>query len=107
MKIALYSRHLKDAHTVLLQEFFDLLEGEDIEVCVFKPYMDELNEVLQLGLNNSFENYHSLPNDIDFMISIGGDGTLLDTVQRVSAQSSLLLGRRSDHRMKGNRLSIR
>ncbi|MCP4124288.1 MAG: NAD kinase [Bacteroidetes bacterium] len=83
MKIALYSRHLKDAHTVLLQEFFDLLKGEDVEVCVFKPYMDELNEVLQLGLNNSFENYHSLPDDIDFMISIGGDGTLLDTVRIV------------------------
>jgi len=98
MKIALYSRHLKDAHTVLLQEFFDLLEGEDIEVCVFKPYMDELNEVLQLGLNNSFENYHSLPDDIDFMISIGGDGTLLDTVR-----IEFLLGRWAD---RGNTYRI-
>ena len=83
MKLALYSRHLKKEHRPLLEEFFKLIKKDDIEVCVFQPYMEEINTALELGLSFSFENYHSLPDDIDFLISIGGDGTLLDTVRIV------------------------
>lgn len=83
MKIALYSRNLQDRHYDMLGELFSILKEEEMDLCIYKPFMEFVRERLGVPPYPVFEDHHDLPDDIDFLISIGGDGTFLDTVQVV------------------------
>lgn len=83
MKLAVYSRVYKDIHFPLLEELFSLLRKEGIEACIYGPYYKELSQNLDISEKETFEGHSTLPHDIDFLLSIGGDGTLLDTVRLV------------------------
>jgi NAD+ kinase len=83
MKLALYSRVLKDSHFPLLEEFFGLLKEKRIDTCIYEPYYQELKARMEVADSSTFRDHQSLPGDIDVLISIGGDGTLLDTVRIV------------------------
>ncbi len=83
MKIALYSRHLRETHEDLLRELIGLLQAENIDICIYEPFLREINAALGLDLRHGFADHRSLPTDIDFLIAFGGDGTLLDTVRIV------------------------
>lgn len=83
MKLAVYSRLLKEIHAPFVQELFGLLKQEGIETCIYGTYYKELKKKLDLGSHQTFSGHEDLPRDIDFLLSIGGDGTLLDTVRLV------------------------
>ena len=83
MKLALYSRIFKETHQPMLQELFNLLDENGIDCCIYFPYYQALKESVTLGESSTFENHQTLPGDIDVLLSVGGDGTLLDTVSIV------------------------
>lgn len=64
-----------------MQLFFDELEEESIVPVVFKEFYQQAVNHLRLPSSTEIFSHHSeLTSDIDFLISLGGDGTLLDTV---------------------------
>lgn len=64
-----------------VQLFFNELEKEDIEPVVFSEFYEQVARHLTLPANTqTFSHYSELTDDIDFLISLGGDGTLLDTI---------------------------
>lgn len=83
MKVALYGRVYKENYTDFLSEFMSLLSDNNIELAIHKDFYDALPDGLGNGQPDFFGDYHSLPGDTDIVISLGGDGTLLDTVQIV------------------------
>lgn len=81
MKIALYGRTFSQHRKEQIDAIINALEKTGCSCIVHEPYLEYLRKELKLDLKySSFSSRHDLKGNADFMISIGGDGTLLDTV---------------------------
>jgi NAD+ kinase len=84
LKVAIYSRVLDSTQQKDVQLFFDELNNEQIIPVVYEPYLKTINPYISLpSSTETFSNTEDLTEEIDFFISLGGDGTLLDTVTLV------------------------
>ena len=84
MRIAIYSRVFKSVHEDFFRELFGLLSELDIDYCIFDKYYDEISQRIEISEKpETFSNHKELRGHVDYMVSIGGDGTLLDTVHYV------------------------
>ncbi|MDQ3279513.1 MAG: NAD kinase [Bacteroidota bacterium] len=93
MKVAIYSRVLESAQQHNIQFFFDELAKEGIQPVIFSEYYEQLARYLTLPADTETFSHHSqLTGDIDFLISLGGDGTLLDTVTLIREKSIPVVG---------------
>lgn len=93
MKVAIYSRVLEDSQQKDLQLFFNELEKLRIEPMIFIDYYEEIKEQVKLPENTStFFLSEDLTDAIDYIISLGGDGTLLDTVTLVRNKNIPVMG---------------
>ncbi|TBR18990.1 MAG: NAD kinase [Chitinophagaceae bacterium] len=93
MKIAIYSRIIEGDNNSDIQHFFDELEKQNIEAVVFLPLMEQLRGIVRLPkTTTSFYLSEDLNNEIDYVVSLGGDGTLLDAVTLVRDKGIPILG---------------
>ena len=93
MKIAIYSRVLEEDKRIDIQFFFDEIAQQKISAVVFLPYYEEIKDRVKLPDGTStFYLSEDLNEEIDFVISLGGDGTLLDTVTLVKAKGIPIVG---------------
>lgn len=93
MKIAIYSRLLEEDKRSDVQFFFDELASQKIAAAVFLPFYEEIKDRINLPSGTStFYLSDDLTNDIEFVISLGGDGTLLDTVGLVRDKGIPIMG---------------
>ncbi|MEI6949101.1 NAD kinase [Paraflavisolibacter sp. H34] len=93
MKVAIYNRVLDVRQLKDIQLFFDELDKEGIVPVVYQPFLNELRGQISLPARlESFSRSQDLTNDIDFFVSLGGDGTLLDTVTLVKNKNIPVLG---------------
>ena len=93
MKIAIYSRLLEEDKRSDVQFFFDELARQKIAAAVFLPFYEEIKDRINLPADTStFYLSDDLTNDIEFVISLGGDGTLLDTVGLVRDKGIPIMG---------------
>ena len=93
MKIAIYSRLLEEDKRSDVQFFFDELARQKIAAAVFLPFYEEIKDRINLPADTStFYLSDDLTNDIEFVISLGGDGTLLDTVGLVRDKGMPIMG---------------
>lgn len=84
MTIAIYSRVFKEEHLPYLPELLSALLHLGYQVIVFESYYKSFRKfVKQIPPLETFKGYEDLIQGTDLLISIGGDGTLLDTVQLV------------------------
>lgn len=84
MKVAVYSRVLELSQQKDIQLFFDELHNEGIVPVIYKPFFTEIKQHISLpGRVETFSSHADLTAEIDFLVSLGGDGTLLDTVTLV------------------------
>ena len=93
MKIAIYSRLLEEDKRRDVQFFFDELSRQKISAAVFLPFYEEIKDRINLppGIT-TFYLSDDLTNEIEFVISLGGDGTLLDTVALVRDKGLPIMG---------------
>lgn len=93
MKVAIYSRVLELSQQRDIQIFFDELDKEGIVPVVYQPFLNEINNHISLpATTETFSASYDLSPDIDFFVSLGGDGTLLDTVTLVRNKNIPILG---------------
>ncbi len=93
MKAAIYSRVLEKEQHTDVQLFFDELAEQKIEPVIFKSFCDQLNGHITLPKKSeTFSFAEDLTDEIEFMISLGGDGTLLDTVTLVRDKPITIMG---------------
>ena len=93
MKVAIYSRVLESTQQKDVQVFFDELEKEQIIPVVFQVFFDEIKRHINIpSTTETFSGHEDLTDDIDFLISLGGDGTLLDTVTLVRDKNIPVVG---------------
>ena len=93
MKIAIYSRLLEEEKRSDVQFFFDELARQKISIAVFLPFYEEIKDRINLPPGTTtFYLSDDLTNEIEFVISLGGDGTLLDTVALVRDKGLPIMG---------------
>ena len=94
MKIALYSRLLKASHVTLVQHLFNLLTERDAEIYVFEDYYKTFEGRIDIKkpihFYKAYEDFKQ--HDIDFFITLGGDGTILDAVTIVCDTEVPIMG---------------
>lgn len=85
MQVIIYSTLFKEKDRIYIQELFDELIHLNIQFYVYKPYYDQLVGNISMGTDVKWvENYESLSaQKIDFVITLGGDGTILSVVDFV------------------------
>jgi NAD+ kinase len=93
MKAAIYSRIMEDSQREDLQLFFDELENQKIKPLIYKPFFEQIKEALKLPADTeTFTLSEELNSEVEFIISLGGDGTLLDTVTLVRDKNISIAG---------------
>lgn len=93
MKVAIYSRAIDYERPVEIQQLFDELTRHNIEAVLYKPFHEQINSGIRLPDNLSFfKHSDDLDDTIDFVVSLGGDGTLLDTITLVRNKNIPILG---------------
>jgi NAD+ kinase len=93
MKVAIYSRVMDWDHRLEVQELFDELAKQKITPVIYRPYFDQITPGIQFSAAiGTFSDESELDKSIEFLISLGGDGTLLDTVTLVRNKNIPVLG---------------
>ena len=84
MRVAVYGRSVQPAEADFVAGIFESLAKREIEFLVHKDFLIRCGEMLRLPAGSAtFTSHLDLKEGIDCMISIGGDGTLLDTLSFV------------------------
>jgi NAD+ kinase len=93
MTIAVYARNTKDNYPDYLENLLALSTTENFKVIVFKPYLDFLNTSLNKSFTiDTYSNSEELIAKADYVISLGGDGTMLETLEYVRKSGIPVLG---------------
>jgi NAD+ kinase len=93
LKVAVYSRLLEPGQLDDTRIFFNELNKEKISPVLFHPFFLEMKGHVSLPENTTtFSTSADLTEEIDFLISLGGDGTLLDTVTLVRNKNIPVVG---------------
>jgi len=93
MKIALYGRDFNDSVLPFVQEVFDALAANQIEVTVYQKFLDFVKDKIRLPSPiASFSKHSDLLENADILLSLGGDGTLLDTLSLVRDSKIPVIG---------------
>jgi NAD+ kinase len=93
MKIGIYGRQFNNSVLPYIQQVFDCLVECNVEVLVYKNFYDFVKDKLFLPKQfKSFQTHDDIKNIVDVMISLGGDGTMLDTVAIVRDAGIPMIG---------------
>lgn len=93
MKVAIYSRVVDLDYRTEMQHFFDELFRQKIAYVIYQPFFEQIISAIHLHRDiSTFAVSADLDESIDFVISLGGDGTLLDTVTLVRDKNIPVMG---------------
>lgn len=94
MKIAIYSRGIENNQLQDIDLLLSELASHNAEPVFFQDFFNQIYAAVNIeGKYSTFNSSEELKNnDIDCMISLGGDGTLLDTVTLVKDSGIPVLG---------------
>jgi NAD+ kinase len=92
-KVAIYSRVIEYDQQSGVQRLFDELIRQGLQPVIHQAFLEKIgsNFVLPSDIT-SFRESKDLDDSIEFLISLGGDGTLLDTVSLVRDKNIPVLG---------------
>jgi len=93
MTIAIYARSTKDNHAAYIEQVVHFLKSEGVDVIIYEPYYNYLKS--NSGFNVEIETYTTSEQLIAkafYLICLGGDGTMLETVTFVRKSGIPILG---------------
>lgn len=93
MKIAIYSRGIENDQHKDMASFLEELYTHKVEPVFFQDFFNQFYSAVTIkGKYTTFNAAEDLDDSIDCIISLGGDGTLLDTVTLVQNKGIPVLG---------------
>ena len=93
MRIAIYGRAFDDNFNPYIQQLFDRLLAANVELLVLKSFYAYMADRIQLPAEcKLFTRQDNITDQIDCVFSIGGDGTMLDTLVIVRDSGIPVLG---------------
>lgn len=93
MKIAVFGQYYQNNTHSIVEKVVAFLEEKNIEICFYSVFYDKLIENnVQLSNYNTFSSHECLKNNFDYLISIGGDGTILRAATFVRDSNLPIIG---------------
>lgn len=93
MRIAIYGRDFNDTVLPYVQEVFNHLASHNVQPVLYSKFKTSLHGKINLPKNTViFHNHVELKERADVLISLGGDGTLLDTVSLIRNSGIPVIG---------------
>ena len=93
-RVLLFGQNLKDSHLKFLKALLQKLSREDIDIYFYSPFLHYLKK--ELDFDRKFSHLSNteelISNKIDFVISIGGDGTMLNSAVLVHDSDIPIIG---------------
>lgn len=94
MQVVVFGKQYKEKDLPYIQALFDVLHREGISAYVYAPYLKDLEGNVNFpGAYAAFDGYRDfLVHRFDFVIVLGGDGTMLHAVTQVRDAGVPMLG---------------
>lgn len=93
MRIAIYGRLLEAVNAPFIQQLFDELAKRQIEIVVYRSFLPHLENKVNLPQDvGEFKHHSDIKGQVDYLLSLGGDGTLLDTVPLIRDSNIPVMG---------------
>ncbi len=93
MLVGLYNRTFDEQDVPFLQNIFELLEQNKMQLVIYKEFYDRLAGRITFAQQpRLFTSKRDLPANTDMLFSLGGDGTMLDAVCFVGNSNIPLIG---------------
>lgn len=90
---AIYGKTLNPAYAPLAQELFDYLQQKGMAYCVEEKFYKLITQTIGLRVADcSFAHFADIKDQVDVVLSVGGDGTILDSVVMVKESEKPVLG---------------
>jgi len=82
MKVAIFGRKFGPDFHKSIYKIFEMLNRNGCEIYVYEEFLRSIEQTLYFTpkITGTFINSFKMPGDLDLLISIGGDGTLLESV---------------------------
>jgi len=82
MKIAIFGKQFNDNFNTIVYSLLSKLSARKIELFIHRNFFEYLinEKKFSFEFSGFYNNCENLPGDIDFLISIGGDGTFLEAI---------------------------
>lgn len=93
MRTVIYGREFNNSVLPFVQEVFNVLGEAKTPILVYQEYLDFIKDKIKLppGIL-AFNHYTELVGQADVLISLGGDGTLLDTLSLIRDSGIPVIG---------------
>lgn len=93
MLVALYNRTFEQQDVPTLQHIIAMLEQHGLQMVFYKEFYERIQPHINLKcMPRLFSSKLDLPVNTDMLFSLGGDGTLLDTISFVGGSNIPLIG---------------
>lgn len=93
MKVAIYGRSTNDNISEHIQLLFNKLNEYKTDILIYEPFYKFLTLKMEIkGSIKTFNAHSDLKQDVDCMLSLGGDGTFLETLTYVRNSGIPVLG---------------
>ncbi len=93
MNVALFGKSIANNDIPYVQRLVDRLEAMGGQVFVYQPFLNVLKDRIHFpGKTLPFNGQEDIRGHVDYLFSIGGDGTLLDTIPLVGNSGIPILG---------------
>jgi NAD+ kinase len=91
--IAVYGKSFSYKNKVLIQQLFDCLKQRGMKYVVEETYMKLLQNDIKVETDAAtFSDFNQIKNETEVVLSLGGDGTILDAVVMVKESGIPILG---------------
>jgi NAD+ kinase len=92
MIAAIYGRGITSNRSPSIQELFHKLSASGIEMMIFGPLYDYIKDFIRITGRFTQFNSHEEISNAGLLISLGGDGTLLDTIELIRDSNLPVMG---------------
>jgi NAD+ kinase len=93
MRVAIYGRHQMKNLEMIYKEVVSNLDKAGADYVIYAPFRDFLCKTLKIKIDSlTFASHSDISGKVDFLISIGGDGTMLDTITLVRDSKIPIIG---------------
>jgi NAD+ kinase len=93
MQIAVYGRQFGKQFLPYARKLFDRLRQNNIRFSIYEPFYEFMCKAgFDPAPDNFFHSYHDIDRKTDFVFSIGGDGTILETATIVRDSKIPIVG---------------
>jgi NAD+ kinase len=93
-KIAVFGREFKEGFKESIVNFFEIIRSFETDILLFEPYYEFIKDFSGFDPKPDalFHSCDDIPDSVDMMFSIGGDGTFLESVSFVKDKAIPIAG---------------